>query len=114
MLAFARPVEKVWRVFLFIAVLVGMGLFCVIAGTLGLKGLWQFTDPGHLTFSSVRLIITGINDDLIWSVISFFVQVPFFSLRVAAASSVFFSASVGINLAGCRPLFYKSKVYVEV
>jgi len=37
----------------------GMGLFCVISGILGLEGLWQFTYPGSLTGSSIGLIITG-------------------------------------------------------
>ena len=58
---YVRPPVMVWRISLFIAVLLGMGLFCVISGILGLEGLWQFTYPGSLTGSSIGLIITGIN-----------------------------------------------------
>ena len=54
-----HPSVKVSRIYLFIAVLVGMALFCVIAGILGLTGSWQFTYPWHLTSSSVGLILTG-------------------------------------------------------
>jgi len=55
-----HPSVKVSRIYLFIAVLVGMALFCVIAGILGLTGSWQFTYPGSLTSSSVGLILTGV------------------------------------------------------
>ena len=54
-----HPSVKVSRIYFFIAVLVGMALFCFIAGILGLTGSWQFTYPGSLTSSSVGLILTG-------------------------------------------------------